>query len=378
MKKYLRISSLTVFFLALISWGVVGHRTIGKIAENHLDDNAKKAVKDLLGDESLAEVSTYADEIRSNPEYKYTAPWHYINLPGGLTFSEFKNRVESIKEDNVYKALLKCEQDIKDPLVSRSQKIFALKFIVHLVGDLHQPMHVSHAEDRGGNSIHVTFGGKEGNLHGLWDTDLLEHEGLGYEEIAIKYEHISKEKIHEWQHDGLIRWLFESYEISGQLYEDARKNPNFEEQYYQGHVKIISLRLQKAGVRLAGLLNNLFEHYIPPPIEEQDVIVRGVSSPVVIDAKESAKHIGEHVIISGKIVTSHMIGSNSMILFNVGADYPNQDLTLMIRGVTMEHFDKAILDGLVGKEVTVDGKLISYNGKPEIEITNPSQIKVAK
>jgi hypothetical protein len=115
----------------------------------------------------MAEVSTYADKVRSQEAYKYTAPWHYINMRPGLNEHDFRDSVIKQQRDNVYSALHKCEKDLADPAKSREEKIFALKFIIHLMGDLHQPMHVSRSEDQGGNKIKVTFLGKPGNLHGL-------------------------------------------------------------------------------------------------------------------------------------------------------------------------------------------------------------------
>src|ERR1700753_4250923 len=105
--KKLPLSLLLLVSLSciLISWGVTGHRTIGKIAENHLTSKASTAVHDLLGTQTLADVSTWADEVRNQPEYKQTAPWHFLNLPLGLSYEDFKTQVESMGPDNVYSAL---------------------------------------------------------------------------------------------------------------------------------------------------------------------------------------------------------------------------------------------------------------------------------
>ena len=244
--------------VTLVSWGVTGHRTIGKIAEKHLTPKAAIAVKDLLEEESLADVSTYADHIRSKDEYKYTAPWHYINVPAGLSQQAFKDTVFAKQNDNVYKALLKCEADLKNPAKSREEKIFALKFIVHMVGDLHQPMHVSRSEDQGGNKIKITFLGNPGNLHGLWDSGLPEHEGLTYEQLADKVDHATPAEIKTWQKDDMLKWLYESYQVSEQLYADAGKSSDFDEAYYKAHIPVFEERMEKAGIRLAGVLNAIY------------------------------------------------------------------------------------------------------------------------
>ena len=245
--------------LMLISWGVIGHRAIGKIAENHLSAKAKTAVNDLLGTESLAMVSTYPDEIRSYQQYAYTAPWHYVNLPHGLSYEQFSTQLTSLDKPNIYKALLNCASDLKDPAKSRDDKVFALKFLVHLVGDLHQPMHTGRSEDSGGNGIKVKLMRKESNLHGLWDSGLIDYAGMTYSELANSCDMANNQTSKQWQKDDIVKWVYESYEISQKLYAEAEKNPEFDYAYYPGHADIVKRRINQAGIRLAGLLNDIYK-----------------------------------------------------------------------------------------------------------------------
>lgn len=252
--------------IILISWGVTGHRTVGKIAEDHLDPSARAAVKELLGGQTLADVSTWADEVRPSPEYRHTGPWHYINLPLGLSYSAFEEKVKGMTEENVYSALLNEEHILSDPTTTRDQKTEALKFIVHFVGDLHQPMHVSRSEDRGGNSIQLNYDGAGTNLHAVWDSKLIDHEGLNYEQLAAACDRATPQEIRQWQEDPLIKWIWESYEISSKLYQevDAMQSRAIDDSYYQAHIGIIHQRLEQAGVRLAGVLNRIFAKGLPP------------------------------------------------------------------------------------------------------------------
>lgn len=132
--------------VTLLSWGVIGHRSVGKITERHLTKKAKLNVTKLLGTESLAMVSTYADEVRPYEEFNYTAPWHYVNIPHGLSYDDFTKTLTSLDAPNLNKALLQCIDDLKNPSKTKEEKVFALKLLVHLVGDLHQPMHIGRAE----------------------------------------------------------------------------------------------------------------------------------------------------------------------------------------------------------------------------------------
>ena len=247
--------------LILISWGYTGHRTIGQITESYLSPNAKAAVKDLLGDESLADAATWADEARKFPELKETANWHFLNLPLGLNFKEFKNMLDTMKQANVYSALIKAQETLKQKDTPKKEKINALKFVLHFVGDMHQPMHISRAEDKGGNTIQLNYEGKGTNLHSLIDTRLLEHRGLKYDSLAIKFNNIPKRKIRKWQKTPIIKWAWESYQISSKLYAevDEMKSRTIGEEYYNKHIGMVEERIQQASVRLAGLLNEIYK-----------------------------------------------------------------------------------------------------------------------
>jgi len=110
MKKQIIILALAFIAIILISWGGTGHKTVAKIAENHLTLNTKGAVKALLGDQSMSDVASWADQLRNDPSYSNTGSWHYINAPLGLSFEEFSKTVKAQGPANVYGALLKCEE----------------------------------------------------------------------------------------------------------------------------------------------------------------------------------------------------------------------------------------------------------------------------
>lgn len=272
MKNKLTSISLFVLTILLTSFGSVGHKSVGKIAENNLTPKAKSAVETLLGNETLAGVSTWADEVRSQPEYKSTASWHFLNLPLGLNYEEFERKVEGMDNGNVYSALISAEHELINPAIPREKKIEALKFVVHFVGDMHQPMHISRAEDKGGNTIQLNYNGKGTNLHSLWDSKLVETQGFTFKQIAEWTKPTSKQ-IKEWQKGSQLKWAWESYQISSKLYAevDAMKSRSIDEEYYKNHLPIINERIQQAGIRLAGVLNEIFKGgsinstLIPPP-----------------------------------------------------------------------------------------------------------------
>ncbi len=231
---------------------------IGEIAEHHLSPESKKAVHDLLGHQTLADVSSWADDIRSsNPG---TSSLHFIDLPTGLSFDEFKKQVETQPGNNAYKAILGAVKELRDSNITYRNRANALRFLVHFVGDIHQPMHVSRPEDRGGNSIAVSYKGYPANLHSVWDYSLLADDGDNYHKLAGEYDQATPAQIKKWQGDPVIIWAWESYQISSILYREVEA-PNgavMGKEYYESHIPVVRQRIDKAGIRLAGLLNEIF------------------------------------------------------------------------------------------------------------------------
>lgn len=360
-------TGLAIGLLALVvligAWGRTGHSTIGIIAENHLTTKAKAAVATLLNGQTLSDVASWADDNRD----RTTAPWHFINVEPGLSYEEFSKEVAA-KED-VYTVLQAQEVILADNNASVEKRATALKYIVHFVGDIHQPMHVSRAEDKGGNTIQVRYDGDGTNLHSLWDTKLLEHAGLNPAQLAATFDHASQPEIRKWQGDPEILWAWESYQISSQLYGEVEKNgTNIDNAYYEAHMPVIENRIEKAGIRLAGVLNRILDHASvqAPPVT---VAASAVGPAKNINASDAASYYGEQVTITAKVFGTRDFGS--MVLVNLGAAYPERLLTVVLRGDA-----KSLGNSLQDKTITVTGKVENYKDKPEIVVTDPKQIRV--
>lgn len=263
-KTYLALLFICCVPYSLLAWGVVGHRAVGRIAENHLSPGARREVARLLGHETLALVSTWPDEIRSDPQYSATAAWHYINVPIGLAYPAFAGQLTAgpapAAPTNAYTALLQMRRDLKDPKKTAEEKLVTLKFLVHLVGDVHQPLHVGHADDRGGNSILVSWRGHDTNLHSIWDGDIVEYPGLTFTEMATAYDHATPAQIKQWQKDDMTTWLFESYQLCTPVYAAAAANPKLDYHFYPTFGPTAEQQILKAGIRLAGVLNEIFSN----------------------------------------------------------------------------------------------------------------------
>lgn len=248
---------LVVLFLALppavSAWGPNGHRVVGRIAMHHLTDEAARAVACLIGPEDLDQVSTWPDEIRSDPNWKKADPWHFISIDDAETLETTARDPQG----DVLEAIARFSAVLKDPQASRQDKQEALKFLVHFVGDIHQPLHVGRRADRGGNSIKVTLFNQETNLHSVWDAGLIDAEKLSFSELAAFIDHPTLMELQTWQNSTSADWAKESKDLRNRVY-DFSPDAKLSFDYAFKNVPLIKRRLLQAGVRLAGLLNAIF------------------------------------------------------------------------------------------------------------------------
>ena len=254
-----------------LAWGKTGHRVVAAIADTQLSGLARANVEEILGaGESLDEAANWPDEMRSAPGdfwQKTATPWHYVTL-NGIIYDH------APPEGDALEALGRFSKTLRDPAASRADKQLALRFIVHLVGDLHQPLHVGKCCDRGGNEVKVTWFGKPTNLHAVWDSQMVDDEQLSFTELAAKLErHISNQDVIDWWDVNPRDWISESAEIRDTLYPrpvpkpaKARKGrkgapeplPALSYDYVYKFSPVMERRLKQGGVRLAAYLNDVF------------------------------------------------------------------------------------------------------------------------
>lgn len=254
MKTKVLVIVLMFWAMQASTWGLTGHRVVGKIAESYLSKKAHKEVKKILGNESLADVANWMDFIKSEPAYDFMGPWHYCTIPDGMTYAE----AGLPKEKDIIWAIDKFSNDLKSDTASLETRQIALKSIVHLIGDLHQPLHVGNGEDRGGNDVKVTYFYQNSNLHRVWDSGIIDGQNLSYTEWVAKINHPSKEEIALWQKTSVLDWANESKAMRESVYEIGEKK-NLSYRYNYDHIDQVELRLLQAGIRLAAVLNEIYE-----------------------------------------------------------------------------------------------------------------------
>lgn len=359
MKKFVVVITMLVISTVFIAWGPKGHRVISIIAQKHFTDHTAKVVAAYLSSESIADASTWADENRTDEN----AIWHFINLPAGLTYTQFEAAVKQ-SSNNVYTAILKAEADLANPTLPASQKKTALRFLVHLVGDAHQPMHVSRAADKGGNLIKLYFNGGETNLHSLFDGKLIEYENLKEADMVKTCDVATPAEIKSWQKDAPIQWLWESYQLSNQLYNEIKSGQTIGKAAFNKYMPLLRRRINQAGIRLAAELNRILADQQLKKLDETKVL-----APVNIKLAEAKESIGKLVTVTGKIYSTKDIGN--ALLVNLGGNHPDQLLTLAVKGRA-----KSSLQLKEGTKVTATGKIIKFKGKPEIIISQPGDLQI--
>lgn len=245
------------FSSTALGWGQTGHRVTGAIAEQYLSPLSQAALADLLPSGSLAQASTYADEMRSNPSefwQKTASPWHYVTVPEGESYNE----VGAPPQGDAYSALTRFTNTLKRADASVEDKQLALRFIVHIIGDLHQPLHAGNGKDRGGNDINVRFFWQDSNLHRVWDSQMLAQRNLSYSEWTHWLTaRITPQNIRDWATTDPDIWIAESTKIRDTIYPADANNMAYD--YLYAHLPTAKQRLQMAGIRIALYLNEVFE-----------------------------------------------------------------------------------------------------------------------
>ena len=258
-----------------LAWGKTGHRVVAAIADTQLSGLARAHVREILGGaESLDEAANWPDEMRSAPGafwQKTATPWHYVTL-NGIIYDH------APPEGDALEALAHFRAVLQDPKARLADKQLALRFVVHIVGDLHQPLHVGKCCDRGGNEVKVKWFGRDANLHSVWDTLLVDEEQLSFTEMATKLErHTSDRDVIDWWDINPRDWISESAQAREQIYAGVPppskpKNkkakgealPDLSYGFVFKFTPLMERRLQQAGVRLAAYLNAIYAE--PQPI----------------------------------------------------------------------------------------------------------------
>jgi len=284
-----RILGLTFSLLLAIplnanAWGILGHKVTAEIAARHLTPEARAAIERLLAGDNIVDASIWPDNVRRTSPWTHTSGYHFADVNDGMTYLE---NLSSLTPEQQYKgdvimALLKAQSVLRGAGVSDAptddsdlraqEKLFALKFTVHFLGDMHQPLHAGHPSDRGGNDIPINWFGKKANLHAIWDTDIMTSAHAGelkgkdmaaqvswyadYLEAKAPFYESCDIDLNTWINDSVA--LARDYAYNGGYDGDSRE-------YMRQSIPVIEAQLMRAGLRMACFLNDAFA---PNPAQE--------------------------------------------------------------------------------------------------------------
>lgn len=261
-KKKIKVS-LVLGLLAYLplqvnAWGMIGHRVVGEIADSYLKIKTRKAVQDILGYETLAMSANWGDFVKSDSSYNYMYNWHFVNLPSGLTRDAVFSLLDTDKAPNIYNKIIELTAILKNRSSTMSEKQLALRMLVHLAGDICQPMHVARKEDMGGNRVYVQWFNEKSNLHRVWDEQLISYQQLSYTEYAKVINHPSAIELTNWQNTSLKDYVYESYTVCNKIYDNTKPDSKLSYRYNYEWVDTLNQQLLKGGVRLAKMLNDIY------------------------------------------------------------------------------------------------------------------------
>lgn len=238
--------------LSAFGWGVTGHRAVGLIAERYLSATAKKKLDKILKGESVAMAGTWMDEIRSDSTYDHTADWHWVTIETGKTYDESPKNPKG----DIIMTIERLIMELKSKKLSINQEAEHVKMLIHLIGDIHQPLHVGCCDDRGGNSARVKWFREDSNLHRVWDSDIIDGTKLSFTELANATGKPSKETLIKLLKGTTRDWAKESMAMRKQVY--AKGDGNLGYKYSYQNLDDVKQRILEAGVRLAGVLNTIY------------------------------------------------------------------------------------------------------------------------
>lgn len=237
-------------------WSQKGHDVTAYIAEQHLTQTTQAAVDSILEGKSLVYWSNWLDNASHTTDYAYTKTWHYKNINEGVRYEEMGVNPAG----DVVTAIKGQMEVLMNPKSGESERNLALKILVHLVGDMHQPMHMGHATDLGGNRTKVKFFGRDTNLHSVWDSNIVESgHKWSYSEWQYQIDRVSPEEIDALTVGTVDDWAKETYSIAASVYAGTPVGQNLSYDEVARWTPVVEAQLLRGGLRLAHVLNMLFD-----------------------------------------------------------------------------------------------------------------------
>ncbi|MDE6453984.1 MAG: S1/P1 nuclease [Muribaculaceae bacterium] len=261
MKHLLLSAAMACVGLTASAWGQKGHDTVAYIAENHLTEATAAALDSLLDGRSPVYWANWLDNASHTPAYAYTKTWHYKNVDADRTYDD----MPANPAGDAIVAIKQQIETLSKPDVSKADAQLALKILIHVVGDMHQPMHMGHATDLGGNRVKIKYFNRDKNLHGVWDTDLVESaHKWSYSEWQQQLDRLSPEQEALVVQGDVDDWGRETIAITRDVYNFFQPGLNISYNQIAYWTPTIEQQLLRGGLRLAHVLNSIYDPSYAP------------------------------------------------------------------------------------------------------------------
>lgn len=256
MKHFIITVAMLGASIAAFGWGQKGHDTVAFIAENHLTETTRAAVDSILDGKSPVYWANWLDNASHTPEYAYTKTWHYKNVDADRTYDD----MPANPAGDAVTAVKQQIEKLSDPATTKAEAALALKILIHVTGDMHQPMHMGHATDLGGNRVKLKYFNRDKNLHGIWDTDLLESaHRWSYTEWQQQLDRLNDVDEALTVQGSVDDWARETMEIARRCYDFFQPGINVSYNQIAYWAPTIEQQLLRGGLRLAHLLNTIYD-----------------------------------------------------------------------------------------------------------------------
>ena len=256
MKRLLTLILACGIAFSASAWGPKGHDIVAYVAEQNLSKKTLKKVTQILDGKSMVYVANWLDNASHTKEYAYTKTWHYVNVdPEEGTYANSK--LES--KGDVVVAINGIVERLKSGQLTEEAERVELMMLIHLVGDMHCPMHAGHKSDKGGNGTQIKFFGKQQKLHSVWDSAILESaHKWSYIEWQQQIDRVSPKEAKRIAQGTPNDWIEETVILAADVYEQSPSGANLSYDYVHHYTLIIEEQLLKGGIRLAAILEEIY------------------------------------------------------------------------------------------------------------------------
>lgn len=343
------------------AWGPEGHTIVARLALQIVREDVRQNVLNYLNGMPIDTATNWMDIMKSNADYDFMRPWHYVDFAKGSAYKQnndenILNRLQITYNELLHKSTL-CDAQIKTDLL----------VLLHLMGDLHMPLHTGYDDDLGGNKVMVQYDTmKTHNLHRFWDEDIIRLGGISYSDCLNYYTKSSQNYNNNLYKVDFQNCMLQSRSLLGKVYDF----PGFilTENYLEKNKVVVTEQLVLAAVHLAEVLNKLFSS----PAKTIDFNSKVATFKNGIPAAAALSNVGKTVTICEQVY--NVRSTDKITQINLGGKFPNNPLTIIVFAKDYSKFKESFFENLNNKNVCVKGTIELYKDKAQIVISDPLSI----